>query len=92
MNYVKKVKTIRSQFNSDNAHPIRTPSSPIPLYQLLNFDPLTDADEQKLILDTGKKYCRLILCLYTTYVGMFRNFVTSDNILDKSIFRIWSIS
>ena len=57
--FAMKVETIRSQLNSDNAHPIRTPSSPITLYQLLNFDPLTEADVQKLILDTGKKSCPL---------------------------------
>ena len=57
--FATKVETIRSQLNSDNAHPTRTPSSPITLYQLLNFDPLTEADVHKLILDTGKKSCPL---------------------------------
>jgi hypothetical protein len=57
--FATKVETIRYQLNSDNAHPTRTPSSPITFYQLLNFDPLTEADVHKLILDTGKKPCPL---------------------------------
>ncbi len=54
--FSSKLETIRSQFDANCSS---TPTSPSSLYRLLNFDPLSKDDVQKLILNIGKKYCAL---------------------------------
>ena len=56
--FTTKVETIRSQLNSVDTQHTSIPSSTI-TYQLSDFDPLSEEEVQKLILDTAKKSCSL---------------------------------
>jgi len=56
--FTTKVETIRSQLNFVDTQHASIPSSII-TQQLLDFDPLSEEDVQKLILDTAKKSCSL---------------------------------
>ena len=56
--FTTKVETIRSQLNSFDTQCASIPSSTITC-QLLDFDPLSEEDVQKLILDSAKKSCSL---------------------------------
>ena len=58
--FATKAETIRSQLNPNGSHiPTSLPTSPTDSRRLLNFDPLSEDDVQKLIVNTGKKYCAL---------------------------------
>ena len=52
-----KVETIRSQLNSVDTQCASIPSSTMTC-QLLDFDPLSEEDVQKLILDSRKNLAR----------------------------------
>ena len=56
--FTTKVKTIRSQLSSVDTQHTSIPSSAL-TYQLMDFDHLSEEDEQKLILDTAKNSCLL---------------------------------
>ena len=56
--FTAKVETVRSQTNSVDTQHTSIPSSTIK-YQLMGFDPLSEEDVQKLILDTANKPCLL---------------------------------
>ena len=88
--FTTKVETIRSQLNSVDTRCASIPSSTITC-QLLDFDPLSEEDVQKLILDSAKKSCSLDP-MPTSYAEMSGHFFTSDNILDKFVVRNWPIS
>ena len=90
--FTTKVETIRSPLNSVDTQHASIPSSTI-TYQLLDFDPLSEENVQKLILDNWEKSCSLDpMHAQPSNAGMSGHFVTSDNILDKFDVKIWPIS
>ena len=56
--FTTKVERIRSQLNSVDTQHTSIPSSTLTC-QLMDFDPLSEEDVQKLILNTAKKSCLL---------------------------------
>ena len=86
--FTTKVETIRSQLNSVDTQHTSIPSSTITC-QLMDFDPLSEEDVQKSILDTAKKSC--LLGSMPTSLMLECCLLPVIASLNKFVFRIWPI-